>query len=547
MRVLLISLFDEWCLGLRAISSVIRARGHRVTMAHLRGMPEMNDNAAVGDPQGYHAPPASVTGADFRALLDLTAQCKPEVIGISVSFSHLFGLAVEVTRRLRTVSDSLIVWGGADTTANPDLSIEHADVVCVGEGDGAVADLFERLEQGAAYDDIPNLWVRKNGEIRKNDIRKLEQDLDSLPFCDFDDADKYWISRGRAMAQALPDGSHLTTNFPIMATRGCPYSCTFCCNSLYRDMYGNKDYVRVRSVEHTLREIEQYIAAHPGTLGVEFHDDVFGVRQDWLEEFADKYPARVGLPFFCYTYPSIARPEFVNAIKRAGVGFVAMGLQTGSQRILREVYGRNAPRDKTIQAVERLHKAGIPVILDLIGSNPFETDEDRLETLTLLLDLPKGSFILHETNSLAFYRNYPITNMAARMECLNPFIEGRNLAMATESGEFRMWNALLQLPQFAALDREAILAMAHDPHLREHPEIVEGLLKALIEATYIPGTRLRRRDREEQLAGELARYKGSRAVRLYFGAKKWFRRILPPRNGLFSGWRSTGPRAAATQ
>ena len=55
---------------------------------------------------------------------------------------------------------------------------------------------------------------------------------------------------------------------------------------------------------------------------------------------------------------------------------------------------------------------------------------------------------------------------------------------------------------------------------------------------------MRRRDHEQQMADELARLKGSRAVRYYFQIKNWFRRVSRP-SGLFSGWRSTGARAAA--
>ena len=91
----------------------------------------------------------------------------------------------------------------------------------------------------------------------------------------------------------------------------------------------------------------------------------------------------------------------------------------------------------------------------------------------------------------------------------------------------RFWKALLTLTQFETMAAGAIRAMAEDPYLREHPEIVEGIAGTLIAATYLPGTRLRRADQlrqmETELGGlraELSRLKGSRAVRLYLRFKE---------------------------
>ncbi|MCX7018915.1 MAG: radical SAM protein [bacterium] len=530
MNVLLLSLFDEWCLGLRSISSVFRKAGHRVTMAHLRGMPELNGDAGKDDARGYHVPPASVTGADFDALCALAARTQPRIIGVSVSFSNLYGLAAETTRRLRaSAPEALIIWGGADATANPDLAAEHADIVCIGEGEEAVAELLDRLSYAnsgqrvrhqAAWTDVANLWVRHDGGLVKNSVRPLARDLDALPWPDFDGDGKYWISGGAARHKDLPPGSHLLHNHPVMATRGCPYSCSFCCNSLYREIYGSRDYVRHRSVRNVIGEICEHLRTRPHIQSIEFHDDVFGLRREWLEDFAQLYPARVGLPFFCYTYPSVCGPEFVALIKKAGAGVVAMGLQSGSERVLRDIYGRSGSRDKVIRACSLLQQAGIPLVLDLIGSNPFETEEDRMATLKLLLDLPPGSFITHETNQLAFYRNYPISRMAGQRHCLNPWLPGRNLTLAEQTDEYRFWNALYQLPQFPAFGRDVVLKMAADDTMRQHPEIVESVVAALVEATFLPGTRMYRHDHAVKLAGELSRLKGSRAVQFYLRLKK---------------------------
>jgi len=84
----------------------------------------------------------------------------------------------------------------------------------------------------------------------------------------------------------------------------------------------------------------------------------------------------------------------------------------------------------------------------------------------------------------------------------------------------RFWRAVITLTQFAAIDREAIRALADDPHLRQRPEAVESIAQALIDAVYEPGTRNYQRDAHRQARAELNRLKGSRFVRLALRLKR---------------------------
>ncbi len=510
MRVLLIALYDEWCLGLRTISSVLKARGHEVRLVYLRSVPEMGGQAAREDPDGYHVPPASVTGADFEALARLTHDVRPGLVGISVSSSNYHGLARRVTSRLRHVTDAPIVWGGADASANPDLAIASADMVCVGEGEGAAAELADRVAAGGPVTGVANLWVRHGDAIERSPLRPLVADLDSLPWPDFDPGGKDWIHDGLVVPAGLPDGSHLTASFPVMATRGCPYSCSYCCNSLYRELYGSRGYVRTRSVRHVLSEIAAYVSRHPDTISVEFHDDVFGIRREWLREFAAAYPQEVGKPFFCYTYPMVCDDEYLSLLKASGVGIVCMGIQTGSQRTLREVFGRPGARQRVVDAAERISRAGLRLVIDLIGYNPFESDQDNRDTLDLLLDLPRG-YVLQEVNQLGFYRGYPITATARERGMIGDFLEGRNVAFGEITPAARFWRAIHTLTQFRAVPKVSIRDLAGDLYLKQNPKPLEDVVNALVDATYVPGTRIVRSERERYLEQEVTRLRASLA------------------------------------
>ncbi|MBN1517016.1 radical SAM protein [Candidatus Sumerlaeota bacterium] len=518
VRILLLAFFDEWCLGLRTLSAVLKREGHDVRLAIFRGMSEMHDSAGEGDPDGYHHPPASATNADFDALINVVREVKPDLIGMGFC-SNFFGLARETTRRMRSATEAPILWGGADPTVNPDLGVQYADAVCVGEGEAALVEIAERIAEKRPFNDVANLCMRDaQGEIIHNARRPLITELDALPWPDFDRQSQIYITSGEARAGALPAVSSLHDSYPLLSGRGCPFSCTYCCNSHLRELYGAKHYVRQRSVDNVIREIEQARKNSPGIRHVEFHDDVFSIDMEWLQEWAGQYTQRIGLPFSCYSHPATTTAERVAILKRAGVSFTIMGVQSGSERILREIYKRNTPRERILEAARQIREAGIHLVIDLISANPFETEEDRRATLDLMLQMPEG-FMLHEVNRLCIFRNHPISDqmIAAGFEeqgILELWDEDRNMRGAKDSDEHRFWIALLSLTEFKnELGEINIRQMADDPFLRQHPAIVEGISHAMIDARYLPGSRKRRDTRLHELEAELLRLKGSRIVR----------------------------------
>lgn len=501
MKILFLALFDEWCLGLRQLSATLKREGHHVSLAVLKSLPEMHGCEGENAPEGFHVPPASVSGADFAALTSLVSRLQPDLIGLGFT-SNFSGLAQHVTALFRKITKAPIAWGGIDPTANPDISIEHADIVCVGEGDEAILELTQRMMAGEPITDIANLWVRQDGQIFKNAIRPLLTDLDSLPFADFDPQDKYWISDGKAREGELHPDSHLLRSFPIMTTRGCPYACTFCCNSMLRDMYGNKNYVRTRAVKNVIQELREHLERNPQTQWIEIWDDVFGVDMKWAEEFAGAYAAEIGIPFWCYTYPAFIKPRLVAALKRAGIGFLVMGIQSGSQRILSDIYRRRVPNQKVLDAVKMITDGGITLLVDLIDGYPFQTEQDNLDTMELMLQMPDG-VIMQQINQLSFYRNYPLIDIAQAQGYSVEMIPGRNTAVPPDTPESEFWRGILTLTQFKSIAADEIRAMAMDPYLREHPKMVTTMANAMINATYLPNTRVLRSEQVRQMGEEI--------------------------------------------
>jgi len=526
--VAFVSLFDEWCLVVRSLSTVLKEQGHKTSIIYFRDLGALNDHQGEGYPEGFHLPPGSVHSRDVQALLKHIHRLQPTLVGFSF-MSNFHGLAVFLTKKLKKEFPRLpVVWGGSDPTINPDQGLKHADYLCQGEGEEMIVELVEALETGTAPREVANLWFESpNGQVR-NPPRPSEKDLDKYPFTDFEPKDKWYLHEGTVEEGTYPVSSHLRTNYPTLTSRGCPYNCSFCCNSNYRDLYGPAKYVRRHSVDYVIRELEYRKETFPGLNFIEFWDDVFTFKSEWLHEFSERYRERIGIPFFAYTHPQMCKDDDLRALRKAGWEYTIMGVQSGSEEIL-AMYDRKMARQRMIDSAHLLTRIGVRLIVDLIGNNPMEDEGNMRETFEMLLEFPKD-FTLHEVNPLAMYRNFEITRLAGERNLLGPMLEGRNAWLAAEKPEYKFWNSMWTLTQFGSIPRETLRSMADDPYLHEHPETVEGIAKGFLAASYVNGSYVRKDRRIAELEEERKALEGSRIMRWATQLRKTSQALRKPRD-----------------
>jgi radical SAM superfamily enzyme YgiQ (UPF0313 family) len=298
---------------------------------------------------------------------------KPDVIGFSVtSGSETYYL--ELIRRLRRHADFLAVMGGPHPTFFPEvLEQEGVDVICRGEGDDALPDLLDRLAAGQDYRDVPNLWVKRGGQITRNPMRPLIADLDRLPFADRASFLKYY-------AYAHSSVKH------FLASRGCPYDCTYCFNhmlkKLYREEANETHYCRLRSVDHIVREVEEVRRNYPLKI-VYFHDDLFIMNRRWLREFAAAYRTRVDLPMICYVRANLVDEEVARCLKEANCITIAMGIESGNEPLRHTVLKRQMSNEQIIRAADLFHQHGITIMTQNMVGLPEETIDNAFETIDL--------------------------------------------------------------------------------------------------------------------------------------------------------------------
>jgi anaerobic magnesium-protoporphyrin IX monomethyl ester cyclase len=268
--------------------------------------------------------------------------------------------------------DCVTVLGGTYATFSPDLArLPQVDTVCIGEAEGAVVELAERISGKESYDDVANLVVERDGELIKNPMRGLIEDLDSLPF---PDRDLYF--RAYPFVAELPWKKFATG-------RGCFHECGFCWNDALREMYeGGGRFTRRKSPRRAVDEVLQVKGRYP-LEHVHFSDDLFTVHPAWLEEFAPIYRDEVGVPFTCNSSIPLVTERTMSAVAEAGCVGVGIGLECGNEALRGEILGKVVTNEDVHNAARLVKGHGMQLSTFNMVASPGETVENVWETIHL--------------------------------------------------------------------------------------------------------------------------------------------------------------------
>jgi len=473
LRVALIAVYDDRCYGLRCIASYLRQQGHevwllcfkrfqsilisredqeawrRATSASFPPVTEAHEEGTVFCPYLH-----SATEREWDLLIEKLAAIRPDLIGLTLTTATLDPCRTLTERIHRDLPGVPVIWGGIHPTVYPEESLQIADMICIGEGEQVMAELCADPQRK----DIAGLWRRDNGRITRTPHRPLEQDLDRFPFASFGENERLFEDN-QAIELPASNKNYFRGIYTIMTQRGCPFSCTYCLHHVTRQMYKGERYVRRRSVDNVLAECVQR-ARDFDLPGLCFFDDIFVINSKWIAEFAEKYPKRVGLPFGGYAYPTVSTDEMLGQLRQAGMIFVGMGIQTGSDYISREIYGRNYGADDLLRLAQAADKHGLSLNYELLTNTPYESEADCLETLRLLTRLPK-----------------PLTL------CIKRLVIFPGLRIATldkprhnlPEPTFEFWNQLYLIARHHLVPADQLLALSQDEYLKANPEVVQAI------------------------------------------------------------------------
>ncbi len=346
MKVLFVAsnLFFSEPIGILQLSAICKRDGHVVRLVSLKQ----------------------------HSIEKVLGEFEPDVVGYSTSSPDEF-LFREADLIVRSWAEKrgkrlLRVMGGPHPTFFPEvLDKMELDAICIGDGDLAITRLLEAFEAGRPLSGIPNIATPEH----RVPVREIVSDLDALPYPDRD-----------VFYEAAPDLAKVGIR-GFMTMRGCPHKCTYCFNHAYNKMFKGegRKILRRRSVDSVLDEIKQVIANHPRVTFVRFVDDVFVIfADDWLREFAERYPKEIGLPFYCLVRPNNMTAEIAQLLAQAGCLHVGMAVESGVERVRNEIMKRNMSDEVVSQAFYLAHRYGLRTSGNTMIAIPGSTVEDDYES-----------------------------------------------------------------------------------------------------------------------------------------------------------------------
>lgn len=369
--------------GLRFLSSYLKNYGCHVDLIFLPPDKMYNINEAYPE----------------AVLDDLKRLCKDsDVIGLSV-YTNDFHRASRLTSYLKKNTDAIIFWGGIHPTISPESSPSEVDYIYVGEGERGMLDIVRRLERNASIKDCDNLCYRDGDGFHRNRLSLLLRDVEMDHFQDFD-LNGHYIRNGNAIVgvteQIVRDnfdrdfegGAH---GYLTIFSRGCVHDCAYCCNNVINRLYkSDKPIYRTKTVKGMIEELKFILDKFSFIGFVNINDDNFMTNSvQRLSEFAELYKKEVGIPFAVFGSPVTTTEEKIKVLKAAGLREVHIGVQSGSERLNKDIYKRKMSNESVKNIATLVHKYNIRGRYDFIFDNPYETAQDLLDTARLILQLPK--------------------------------------------------------------------------------------------------------------------------------------------------------------
>ncbi len=320
--------------------------------------------------------PDNPVWTELRQVLQLV---QPAVVGITaLTASYPSALrCAEIAKQ--ELPNCVVLMGGPHPNALPETVVRdspHVDMVVIGEGELTLQAILDSLTYGGELDGLPGTVTRH----RHGGPRPFVPDLDSLA----------WPTKGCTLD---PHGLLQRDHFGlVMYARGCPYYCEFCASP---ELWTRK--VRWRSAQDMAAEMAA-IHKEYDTRYFSFEDDTFTLHKkktiDLMKAIIDtSLPTVPGFRWTCNTRPDAVDPERLDWLKRAGCAAVAVGIEFGSERMLKKVQKAFTVADVR-RSIKDIKAAGLVSSGQFMVGFPTETEAEMWETVQLADELECESVML---------------------------------------------------------------------------------------------------------------------------------------------------------
>ncbi|MBF0196838.1 MAG: B12-binding domain-containing radical SAM protein [Planctomycetes bacterium] len=308
------------------------------------------------------------------------------MIGISCMFSQEWLFVIELLEGVHLkYPDIPIVVGGEHVSALYEEVLHTCSFIkacAIGEGEETLVDLAFYFLQGGKGSQLSGIAgtasLDSTGSLVLGPKRKRIQDLDEMPLPDWDSMPiEVYLSSGYG------HGTNQGRTMPLLGTRGCPYSCTFCSN---KQMWTTRYVTRTPSkiVDEMEFYRDKYNVSH-----FDFYDLTAIVRKEWYVAFAEELIKR-GMDI-SYSLPSGTRSEAIDEevtalMHKTKCRYLVYAAETGSQRILKLI-NKKVSLKSLVQSMRSAKKNQMSIRCNLMLGFPDETRLDVMKTVLFQLRL----------------------------------------------------------------------------------------------------------------------------------------------------------------
>ncbi len=305
--------------------------------------------------------------------LQIVVEKQPDIV-LLPGYSFNFGRVSHLARQLKEKTQALILIGGPHATLEPKaaLQLSTADFAFIGESDKSLPAFIEQYSAGISIENLPGIAFFTDDKFHHNGSGDVTHNLDDLPFVE------------RKPFEGKQSFDTLYKNLPMMVSRGCPYSCSYCCNDALRSAGNLPKGTRVRSVNNVMRELTSSLSDFPYLDSVIFYDDIFpSYKKDWLNEFLKEYKKYIDLPFVIQSRIDVLDPEVASKLVEVGCREISVGIETGNESYRCNVLNKKISNRDILDKANELRKFGIRIgTYNMVGL-PGQTLEDTFETIDL--------------------------------------------------------------------------------------------------------------------------------------------------------------------
>ena len=341
-------------------------------------------------------------GLEIKEIIDLIDP-STKIIGVASMFSSEWPYVRDCINLLKEkFPKTMIVVGGEHATALPEYNLRDCkgiDYIALGEGEQTWAEIIQRKKLNQDIENLDGLAFIKDGKFVKTKARERIKHIDKILWPDWEvfPIEPY-------LDNAVGFGPGAGRNMPILATRGCPYECTFCSNPA---MYGRRYFTR--QVDDLIKEIKHYIEKYKIT-GLQFYDLTAIIKKGWIIEFCKALEQNnIHLE---WSLPSGTRSEALDldtlkALSKANLRYLVYAPESGSTECLTNIK-KKIKLSNMEKSVKYAISQGITVRTNLIIGFPYET---RFQIYQTIFQQLKFAFMGVEDIPTYYFNAYPGTEL----------------------------------------------------------------------------------------------------------------------------------------